>query len=246
MFYNLKPKEGTILRHTLGILDQLYGRVFHADHLITMERCMGFLSDDRFNAALQRTATTAQERSLVWRLHTQAWAAGQCLHLSGDFVECGVYRGFCSHFLIEYLNFSATEKRFYLYDTFEGIPERHRAGSPVRPDGYRQAGLYEHVQARFAPYINVGVVKGIVPDCFSQSCPEEISYLHLDMNSASAEVGALEFLFDRIVPGGMVVFDDYGWHWYRAQKIAEDAFMSARDYTILELPTGQGLVVKRP
>jgi len=51
-------------------------------------------------------------------------------------------------------------------------------------------------------------------------------------------------LFDRVVPGGAIVFDDYGWNGYRPQKDAEDAFLAARGYSVLELPTGQGLLIK--
>jgi len=51
-------------------------------------------------------------------------------------------------------------------------------------------------------------------------------------------------LFDRVSPGGLVVFDDYGWSGYAAQKVAEDAFMRQRGHSILELPTGQGLLIK--
>jgi hypothetical protein len=40
-----------------------------------------------------------------------------------------------------------------------------------------------------------------------------------------------------------VLLDDYGWYAYRAQKRAEDAFFAAQGYKVLELPTGQGLVV---
>ena len=53
-------------------------------------------------------------------------------------------------------------------------------------------------------------------------------------------------MFERISPGGMVVFDDYGWAGYRDQKLAVDEFMRDRGHAVLELPTGQGLVVKRP
>ena len=53
-------------------------------------------------------------------------------------------------------------------------------------------------------------------------------------------------LFDRIVPGGLIVLDDYGWLPFKAQRDAEDIFFAERGYFVLELPTGQGLVVKRP
>jgi O-methyltransferase len=242
MFYGLDKRQGKILGNVLGILDNLFKRTFHADMLITFERCQGFLEDKKFINALKKTATNAQENSLVWRLHTQVWAAHQCLSLPGDFMECGVYKGFCSAFMVNYLDFSQSDKTLFLYDTFAGIPEEHRAGSPVRPGAYNEDGLYESVVARFQPYQNVKVVKGTVPNVFADVCPDAIAYLHLDMNSATAEIGALKVVFNKLVPGGMIVLDDYGWQWYRAQKDAEDKFFAERGYRVLELPTGQGLV----
>jgi hypothetical protein len=60
-----------------------------------------------------------------------------------------------------------------------------------------------------------------------------------------AEVAALEMLFDRVSPGGVIVFDDYGWSdAYAAQLQRETEFMQKRGHHILELPTGQGLVIK--
>lgn len=69
--------------------------------------------------------------------------------------------------------------------------------------------------------------------------------MHIDMNSAAPEIGALELLFDRVAPGGIVIFDDYGWLLHAKQKEAEDRFMAERGHKILELPTGQGLLIKR-
>ncbi len=66
------------------------------------------------------------------------------------------------------------------------------------------------------------------------------------MNSSKSEIEALKVLFERISPGGIIVFDDYGWTAYRRQQIAEDKFMQDRGYQILELASGQGLLVKRP
>lgn len=43
---------------------------------------------------------------------------------------------------------------------------------------------------------------------------------------------------------GAIVLDDYGWSVYREQKLLEDAWFAERGYQGLELPTGQGLVIK--
>ncbi len=79
-----------------------------------------------------------------------------------------------------------------------------------------------------------------MPDSFAQAAPDTIAFLHIDLNSSKAEIATLDILFDWISPGGLVVFDDYGWSGYQAQQIAEDAFMRQRGHRILELPTGQG------
>jgi O-methyltransferase len=53
-------------------------------------------------------------------------------------------------------------------------------------------------------------------------------------------------LFEKIVPGGILILDDYEWAGiYRGQKIAEDQWLQERGYRVIPLPTGQGLVIKR-
>ena len=75
--------------------------------------------------------------------------------------------------------------------------------------------------------------------------PKKISFAHIDLNNVDAELGVLEMIFDRIVSGGMIIFDDYGWVGYRDQQIKEKEFIENNNLRILELPTGQGLVVKK-
>ena len=227
------------------------GKMFVADNLLTVQRNMGFIENGPFMRAFLQHAGNFQESSLVWRLHLLCWAAENALHLPGDFVECGVWRGFSSLVIASYLDFAAQPKQFYLYDTFTGIPAEHAAEN-VTPEileiinkQFREHGLFDTVCRRFEPFPNARVIQGRVPEILHEQAPEQISFLHLDMNSAVAEIGALEVLFDRLVPGGYLLLDDYGWYIYREQKIAEDAFMRARGYSIAELPTGQGLVIKR-
>ena len=59
-------------------------------------------------------------------------------------------------------------------------------------------------------------------------------------------MAAFEYFWDKLSPGAPVILDDYGWTLHAAQKEAMDALAAERGVGILELPTGQGLLLKPP
>lgn len=215
------------------------GGVFVGDNLFTFSKNLSFLHDAAFMSAYEAHASTLGEKSAVWRFHTLAWAARRSLAIAGDFVECACYKGISARIVADYVKLGETDKEYFLYDLFEHSAEENHHGMPEHG-----ADLYQQVTARFADLANVHVTQGKVPEVLERVAPESISFLHLDLNNAEAEIGALHLLWDRISPGGTVVLDDYGWFAYRAQKFAEDSFFAERGYSVLELPTGQGLVIK--
>ncbi len=251
----IHPEIDKTLEQTINrINDALHKTAFMGDRLITFDKSAAFLEDERFKAAFDRCAPSERNSGWAWRVHTLIWAARNAIGLDGNFVECGVFEGFMSNMVVDYLDFGATDKTFYLYDTFEGFSEKysspedfptHEGFYDFANKAYAKPGLYESVRDRFAPYANVRVIKGVVPDILHEDSPEKIAYLHIDLNSPRAERGALDVLYDRVLPGGIIVFDDYGWTTYRSQMDSADAFMKERGFPILELPTGQGLLVKR-
>jgi predicted O-methyltransferase YrrM len=84
-----------------------------------------------------------------------------------------------------------------------------------------------------------------MPDALDSVCPSRISYLHVDLNSPKAEYLTLERLYPLVSPGGVIVFDDYGWKNFKKQQDAVLEFFSKTGEMILELPTGQGMVIKK-
>jgi hypothetical protein len=54
----------------------------------------------------------------------------------------------------------------------------------------------------------------------------------------------LEYFYPKLVPGGVVLFDDYGHRGHHLQKELADEYASTQGAAILTLPTGQGLLVK--
>lgn len=216
------------------------GAWFIADNLITFGHTRGFLTEPRFVAAVREEHPSTTELSIVWRTHTLCWAAENCLAVPGDYIECGSYQGYSMAVVLRYLA-GLPGRRCYLYDLFDPTGGD---GEGKRLPGHAP-GLFDQVRRRFAGWPNAVVTQGKVPGVLADIAPDRIAFLHLDMNNAPAEFGALEVVFDRVSPGGMIVFDDYGWTGYRDQKAAADAFMQERGLAVLELPTGQGLVVKR-
>lgn len=215
--------------------------IYAADNIFTIGRNLGFLEDETFVKAWQANAETDVERAIVWRLHVLAWAARSVLArgIAGDFVECACYKGVSARLICDYVGWADAGRRFFLYDLFEHDPAMSHHAMPEHG-----AGLYERVKARFADLPNVIVTRGSVPDVLDQVAPERIAFMHIDMNNAESEIGALERLFHRLSPGGILILDDYGWRAYRQQKLAEDPWLAARGYSVLEMPTGQGLVIK--
>ena len=186
------------------------------------------------------TRRPPSDRAIIWRRYVLACAAYHCVQLDGDFVECGAYTGVGVKTVVDYLGGEQFPKTFWGYDLFEHEEwMAHHSMPDHGPD------LYDRVTEKFTAYPQVKIFKGNIPDVFAGQSPGKIAYLHIDMNEADAEIAALESLFDRVVPGGIVILDDYEWSSYRKQKLAEDPWFEARQYRVMPLPTGQGLVFKR-
>ena len=85
-----------------------------------------FMLDPDFCKAYGRGVLACeQDYQWHWRVHIGLWAAYSASKLKGDFVECGVNRGFLSSAIMEYLDWDSLNRTFYLMDTFSGIDERH-------------------------------------------------------------------------------------------------------------------------
>lgn len=186
-----------------------------------------------------------------WRAHTVCWVAKQAVQLEGDFVECGVFKGALARMIVDYIGFEKLQKKFYLMDTFEGLIEDQvtetEKGRGINVKKYNNfyGNSYDSVKNTFAFCDNVELIKGPIPDTLNQCPASRIAYLSIDMNCVAPEVAALEFFWDKIVSGGFVILDDYGFSAHLDQKNAHDKFAKSKSTEVLSLPTGQGLIIKR-
>jgi len=205
------------------------------------ERSHPDIADPDFYALCRRCGPFTM--TTIERMHALYEAVGHIERsgLEGDVVECGVWRGGSSMLAaLALLRSGAPERTLWLYDTFAGMSEPTEydvAASGERVgegwDRYRDrrdhpvlayAGLAE-VRANLAstgyPDDRIRYVEGKVEDTIPDRMPERIALLRLDTDWYESTRHELEHLYPRLVPGGVLIIDDYG-AWEGARRAVDE------------------------
>ena len=219
----------------------------HSDH---------FRADTAFRAAYARgeQASHGVDPGIEWRVHVASWAARMGLRVKGDFVECGVNAGFVSSAIMKRLQWNTLGRRFYLIDTFSGPVLTQYSQEEVQKERLSaarhalEAGAYvtdiDRVRANFAEWPNAIIVQGAVPEILERVEFGAVAFLHIDMNCALPERRALEFFWDRLTAGAVILLDDYAYLGNDCQRDAIDAAARVKGAEVLSLPTGQGVIIR--
>jgi len=209
---------------------------------------LSFMDEDLFKASYKRMRVASREVNdpgLHFRVHQILWATQNSFKLEGDFVECGTGRGMMMSAALHSLeNWNTSNKNLYLYDTFQPFGIDPETGKNDERFGVRAtyAKSLSDVEANFSEWKRINFVMGFIPDSLQSVAVEKVAFLHIDLNNAAAEVGALRYFWPKVVRGGIIVLDDY------AQVLDQNQAMAALSnelgFSILTTGTGQGIIVK--
>ena len=176
--------------------------------------------------------------------------AEQAARLSGSWIECGVYRGGTAMMLARLLHNSESDSVLHLFDTFEGMPDTdpdrdlHGKGdfgdTTLRGVRKRVLGIpgVREERVLFHP--------GFMPGTFEGLALEEIAFAHVDVDIYRSVLDASTFVYPRLMPGGVIVFDDYGRPTCPGARKAVDEYFADKPETVLVLPTRQAIVTRLP
>ena len=228
-------------------------RVYDQDGLRSLHN-HDFMKDPDFQSAYARgVKAVGQDYHWHWRVHVGLWAARAALSVPGDFVECGTNRGFLASAIMQQNRWNEIERMFYLMDTFSGLDTRYVSvaeinnGALDRNKLHLENGFYttnvEGVVENFSEWTNVRIIQGSIPETLPQIDAQQVAFVHIDLNCAPPEVAAMDYLWSRLTPGGLVLLDDYAFFGYLPQKTAMDEFARRKGVRVLSLPTGQGLIL---
>lgn len=188
-----------------------------------------------YAGAGRQTLGSRQRCFILYQLALQSAA------VEGDIAEVGVYRGGTAWLLAELTK--GTNKQLHLFDTFSGMPatdperDKHQAGdfadtslAAVQRFVGNREGIHYH--------------PGLFPMTAEPVAESKFSLAHIDADIYSSVMDSCEFFFPRLTPGGVMLFDDYGFRSCPGAREAVNDFFRDKPGFPIYLPTGQALLLK--
>lgn len=159
--------------------------------------------------------------------------------MPGAFAEAGVFKGGSARLICE-------EKRdapFHLFDVFETLQAQPARGSEEVASHFGKLhGSQAEVKRLLRPYPNLQFHAGMFPDTTAGLEQERFCFVHIDLDLPSAMRAALEFFHPRLVPGGILIADDYA---DAAVRECVDSWLAPHADTVIELPWSQLMLVRQ-
>jgi O-methyltransferase len=168
----------------------------------------------------------------------------------GAILECGTHHGATLLGMAHILRSRGISARLYGLDSFEGFPEP--TAEDAQDDGTMHPWVHrgalgeaslDRLQARLARMgltAQVTLIRGYFNDTLPRLTDERFSLVHLDCDLYSSFKSCLEFVYPRMLPGGIMVFDDYGSPPYPGARRAVDEFLSERPERLQFFPQAPG------
>ena len=163
--------------------------------------------------------------------------------IAGDIVECGVWKGGSIMIIVKtLLELKSYDKELYLFDTFEGMPKPTEFDVSYKDKLAIKEFEDQKIDNNSSDWLRIELdevkknvfstgynkekfhfIKGKVEDTIPKNSPETISILRLDTDWYDSTRHELIHLFPRLVRGGVVIIDDYGF-WRGAKKAVDEYF----------------------
>jgi len=184
------------------------------------------------------------------------------LALDGARAECGVFAGTSALLMCRA---AATRLPQYdgsglhLIDSFAGIsaPQdedliavrgNDGQGVVMKPgfEGGALASPLELVKRTMREYAGVAIHAGWIPAVFADLPETRWCFVHLDVDLFEPTLASLEYFYPRLVPGGVMICDDYGAPMFPGAHRAWNQFCAQHEVPFIVLDTGQSVILKVP
>jgi O-methyltransferase len=234
-----RPDERRRVRHRLaGMAAALLGGIPIGDD------CKLWWRDEEFRKDFSRLSpdySYTEERKYLLRE-----LARYTRDLPGCLAEAGCYEGASAYFLAK----ARPDAVIHLFDRFEGLPAPGEEDAVPDAEVFRWApgdlrARLSVLSSNLAAFDNVRIHRGEIPEVLHCVSNERFCFVHIDVDLYRPTLDSLRFFYPRVVPGGVILLDDYGFATCPGAHRAVEEFMADKAEYVIHVPTGQGIVFKR-
>lgn len=142
----------------------------------------------------------------IYRCYSLWSLSKQLKDIKLPMIEIGVWRGGTSYILAK----NNPNNKVYLCDTFEGVVKATNEDT-VYKGGEHSDTSEDIVNELLKDFTNTEIVKGIFPETATKEMEDsEFKLCHIDVDVYQSAKDIFEWVWSKIIVGGIVVFDDYG------------------------------------
>lgn len=204
---------------------------------------MEWWDNKKFNAYLQKFEELNGMNS------DRRWMLYQLMRLisniPGDTAECGVYKGAGSYAIcLANRENPLFRRKHHVFDSFEGL------STPLAIDGdhWSKGNLTSPLEntanflSEFAQ--DIEFFQGWIPTRFPEVADKRYALVHIDVDLYQPTLDSIEFFYQRMNDGGLIVCDDYGFSSCPGARLAVDEFLSDKPEKMISLSGGGGFMIK--
>lgn len=167
---------------------------------------------------------------------------GKIKNIDGDVVECGVAYGGSLLILGALIKQEGKGRKLYGLDSFEGFPEPTAEDKSeyrvIRKGEYNDVSIKKILEMfQLIDLPEPILIKGFLEDTAGsfKNRVDRIAFLHVDTDLYSAYKVTLKELFDKVIRGGIVLFDEYGEPKFPGATKAIDEFLADTNYQLQKI-----------
>jgi O-methyltransferase len=179
----------------------------------------------------------------LWRLVEQSAKLE-----SGAFIEIGVWRGGTAALIATQARDLGLKDKVYACDTFSGVVKAG-AEDPDYVGGEHADTSQRSVEELFYEKLkldNIEILTGIFPEETGGKVENlKFRFCHIDVDVYQSAKDVTEWIWERLIPGGLIVYDDYGWDTTPGIARYVDGQLPLKDRIVLHNLNGHAIVIKR-
>jgi O-methyltransferase len=183
----------------------------------------------------------------VWRCHELWTLIGELRDVPGAVLEVGVWRGGTGSLMAARMAQLGLTDRVYLCDTWKGVVKTGSVDTYYHDGKHDDASLATVRQLTTDLQLhNVELLSGVFPDETGDRVSDSTFRLcHIDVDVYRSAKDVLEWVWPKLSPNGVVVFDDYGFPACPGVTQLVNEQRMRDDRLVLHNLNGHGLVIKR-